>query len=122
MKPTIEQIPTLSYEELVEQLRLSRINGADYRDISRALNAEMRLRTPSSQYRCFKCGHTACELIQVRTSGGFFQRRIQLAESALHSCGLRALQVHRVLSRQAQRLSAGRGFSDRRLVARTLLR
>ncbi len=71
MKPTIEQIPTLSYEELVEQLRLSRINGADYRDISRALNAEMRLRTPSSQYRCFKCGHTACELIQVRTSGGF---------------------------------------------------
>lgn len=78
MKPTIEQIPTLSYEELVEQLRLSRINGADYRDISRALNAEMRLRTPSSQYRCFKCGHTSCELIQVRTSGGFFSAAFNL--------------------------------------------
>ncbi|PTU29164.1 GTP-binding protein [Stenotrophobium rhamnosiphilum] len=38
----------------------------------------MQTRVPNLNYKCGKCGHAECELVQLRSSGGFLSAAFNL--------------------------------------------
>ena len=70
--PTINDIPFLTFDELTEHKRLSRVNVGLYMGLVEHLDRELLARSPSANYKCMKCGHTNFEKHQLRaTKGGF---------------------------------------------------
>jgi len=66
--PTLEEIPDLSHDALVEHLRLSKVNVGHYQHVSSALQEELERRSPVRSYKCAKCGHAKFELGTIRTA------------------------------------------------------
>jgi predicted nucleic-acid-binding Zn-ribbon protein len=66
--PKPEDVTSLSYFELVEHLRLSKVNPGHYLEIAPVLQQELAARSPTSNYKCVKCGHTECDVEESRTS------------------------------------------------------
>ena len=71
LAPKPEDVPSLSHFELVEHLRLSKVNPGHYLDVTLALERELTERSPIANYKCVKCGHTAHRLEESRTSRSF---------------------------------------------------
>jgi predicted nucleic-acid-binding Zn-ribbon protein len=67
-----EEIPNLSYAELMEHVRLSPIKSDEYVGLLDSLKEEVEKRNPTKNYKCFKCGHEHHYLQQFRASSGFF--------------------------------------------------
>lgn len=74
--PTRESIPSLTHDQLAEHLRLANVNAGHYLEVREALETELKSRSPTSSYRCMKCGHEKYELHQIRAPrsllGSFF--------------------------------------------------
>lgn len=68
LAPKPEDVPALSYFELIEYLRLSKVNPGHYAEVTPLLEHELGARSPAVNYKCVKCGHTAYELQESRTS------------------------------------------------------
>lgn len=68
LAPKPEDVPSLSYFELVEHLRLSKVNPGHYLEVTLALERELSARSPTANYKCTKCGHTAYDIQESRTS------------------------------------------------------
>ena len=66
--PTLEEVPGLSHDSLIEHLRLSKVNVGHYQFVSSALQAELAKRSPTSAYKCMKCGHSEYEVGSIRTA------------------------------------------------------
>ncbi len=66
--PKPEDVASLSYFELMEHLRLSKVNPGHYLEIATFLEQELAARSPAANYKCAKCGHTAFEVEESRTS------------------------------------------------------
>ncbi len=66
--PALQSIPGLTHDQLSEHLRLARVNPGHYLEVREALESELRARSPTSSYRCMKCGHEQYELNQIRAS------------------------------------------------------
>ena len=67
-----EDIPKLSYDQLLEHIRLAKANVEEYSGLRDALKEELETRSPTINYRCFKCGHTEHEEHQIRVAQGFW--------------------------------------------------
>ncbi|HET7832012.1 MAG TPA: zinc ribbon domain-containing protein [Gallionella sp.] len=65
-------IEKLSFDELLEHIRLSRVNVDEYADLAAELKNELKKRQPTHDYKCSKCGHEGFETHEVRTAGGFW--------------------------------------------------
>jgi hypothetical protein len=66
--PSPAEIPGLSYDALVEHLRLSKVNVGHYQSVASALQEELAKRSPTNAYRCTKCGHTEYQVGAIRTA------------------------------------------------------
>jgi uncharacterized protein len=66
--PKAEDVASLPYFDLVEHLRLSKVNPGHYLEVSPALRRELDARSPTVNYKCVKCGHQEFELQESRTS------------------------------------------------------
>lgn len=73
-----EDIPTLSYEELLRHLRLAKANAEEYSGLVSGLNEELLRRNPTNRYKCMKCGHEKYELHQFRAASGFWSAMFDL--------------------------------------------
>lgn len=71
LAPKPEDVPLLPYFELVEHLRLSKVNPGHYLEVTSVLERELASRSPTANYKCTKCGHMAYELQESRTSRSF---------------------------------------------------
>jgi uncharacterized protein len=71
LAPKPEDVPSLPYFELVEHLRLSRVNPGHYLEVTLLLESELASRSPVTNYKCAKCGHAAYGLQESRTSRSF---------------------------------------------------
>ena len=78
MALTPEQIPTQTYDQLLEHIRLSKVNSEEYAGLHAALREELQKREPTNNYKCFKCGHTEFEEHQVRVAQGFWSAYFNL--------------------------------------------
>lgn len=72
MVPDINEISNLSYDELVEHLRLSRVNAGEYEGLVPVIRDELFRRDPLRDYKCMKCGHNRATEKQIRTAKGFW--------------------------------------------------
>lgn len=68
LAPKPEDVASLSYTELVEHLRLSKVNPGHYQEVTLDLERELAARSPTANYKCTKCGRTGYELQESRTS------------------------------------------------------
>lgn len=73
-----EQIPSLTYDKLLEHIRLSKVNSDEYAGLHTALREELQKREPTNNYKCFKCGHTEFEEHQARVVQGFWSAYFNL--------------------------------------------
>ncbi|WP_154224629.1 zinc ribbon domain-containing protein [Marinicella rhabdoformis] len=64
------QISQLTYVELLEHLRLSRVRSDEYLGLVKLLQKELALREPTVNYQCPHCGHDKYDERQMRSSGG----------------------------------------------------
>jgi len=71
MPLTKEEIPKLSYSELMEHVRLSPINSDEYVGLLDSLKKEIESRDPTNNYKCNKCSHEQYSIKQFRASSGF---------------------------------------------------
>ena len=67
-----EDIPNLSYAELMEHVRLSPINSDEYEGLLTPLKEEVQKRAPTHNYKCPKCSNEQYTLQQLRAASGFF--------------------------------------------------
>lgn len=51
MALTPEQVPSLGYDQLLEHIRLSKVNGEEYTGLHVALREELALREPTNNYK-----------------------------------------------------------------------
>lgn len=65
-----EDIANLTYDELIEHIRLSKVNSDEYEGLFQTMKNELMLREPTINYSCFKCSHEKFEVRQFRASGG----------------------------------------------------
>ena len=61
-------VQDLTHDELSEHLRLAKVNRAHYAHVVDTLEKEWANRSPTSNYRCMKCGHGRYQLNQIRTA------------------------------------------------------
>lgn len=66
------EIPDLTYDQLLEHIRLAKVNAEEYSGLHGALEDELEKREPTRGYKCFKCGHTEYEERQIRVAQGFW--------------------------------------------------
>lgn len=74
----VEDVPSLSYDELVNHIRLSKVNREYYQSTRAVLEEELLKRSPLTNYKCFKCGHGKYEIREVRVSQGFWSGFFEL--------------------------------------------
>jgi hypothetical protein len=68
--PKLEDVPHLTYDQLAEHARLSRVNVELYQGLLPSIRAELELRTPERNFNCMKCGHKHFEPHEIRASDG----------------------------------------------------
>ncbi len=68
--PSHDVIPSLTHDQLSEYIRLANVNIGHYAGVREALEAELRARSPTHQYKCMKCGHDKYQLAQFRAAQG----------------------------------------------------
>jgi predicted nucleic-acid-binding Zn-ribbon protein len=68
--PTADEIPSLSFDELVEHKRLSRVNLELYLGIVENIDRELLARSPTANYKCMKCGNSKYEEHRLRAAQG----------------------------------------------------
>lgn len=68
----LDEILGLTYDQLLEHIRLSKVNSEEYSGLHGALQEELQKRDPTKNYKCFKCGHTEFEEHQIRATQGFW--------------------------------------------------
>jgi uncharacterized protein len=68
--PQVSEIPTLTYDELSEHKRLSRVNVERYLDIVEHIDKELQARSPTGNYKCMKCSHPKFEEHRLRAPQG----------------------------------------------------
>ncbi len=66
--PSRESIPSLTHDQLAEHLRLASVNAGHYHEVREAMEQELQSRSPTSNYKCMKCGHEKYELNQIRAT------------------------------------------------------
>ena len=66
--PSRESIPSLTHDQLAEHVRLARVNAGHYLEVREAMETELQSRSPTSNYKCMKCGHERYELNQIRAT------------------------------------------------------
>lgn len=66
--PDAEAIPRLSYSELSEHLRLSKVNPRHYLHLTPLLAQELESRSPTANYKCMKCANGEFEVHAIRTA------------------------------------------------------
>ncbi|MES2582560.1 MAG: zinc ribbon domain-containing protein [Pseudomonadota bacterium] len=66
--PRAEDVASLPYFDLVEHLRLSKVNPGHYLEVTPVLDREIAARSPIANYKCVKCGHGEFELQESRTA------------------------------------------------------
>lgn len=66
--PSRESISSLTHDQLSEHLRLAAVNVGHYQLVRKDLEDEIQSRSPTSSYRCMKCGHEKYELNQIRAT------------------------------------------------------
>ena len=71
MPVKLEEINSLSYEDLVEHIRLSKVRSDEYKDICLALRDELEARDPTKNFECKKCGNKEFFIQEIQGSGGF---------------------------------------------------
>jgi uncharacterized protein len=83
-----EQIPLLTHSELLEHIRLARVNVGLYSELQPQLQAELRSRSPTTSFQCAKCGHERYHTSQIRTTRSFLGSlfNIQSAKYAAVIC------------------------------------
>ena len=59
--PSVDEIPSLSFDELSEHKRLSRVNLKLYLSIVEHIDRELLARSPTANYKCMKCGNSKYE-------------------------------------------------------------
>lgn len=70
---TREEIPNLTYDELLNHLRLSKVNSDEYvGGLVQLMKNELELREPTINYKCKNCGYTNFSEQQLRSSSGGF--------------------------------------------------
>ncbi|MBL4660387.1 MAG: hypothetical protein JKY19_08525 [Alcanivoracaceae bacterium] len=67
-----EQIPDLSYDELINHLRLSKVNSDEYIGLVILMKNELEDREPTINYSCKNCKHTKFDEQQLRSARGGF--------------------------------------------------
>lgn len=72
MALTLADIEKLSFDDLIEHIRLSKVNSDEYAGLVSALESELQKRQPTHNYKCTKCGHEKLEIHELRTTGGFW--------------------------------------------------
>ena len=74
--PTIAEIPSLTFDQLAEHKRLSRVNLELYLPLVEHIDRELIARSPTTNYKCMKCGNTKYEEHRLRATqsglGSFF--------------------------------------------------
>ncbi len=73
-----EEIPKLTFDQLIEHIRLSKVNAAEYVGLSNLLKKEIKLREPTLDYVCKNCSNEEFEEHQLRATGGFFSSILDL--------------------------------------------
>jgi uncharacterized protein len=68
--PTKEEIPHLTYDDLLEHVRSARVSAA-YHRVAGALSLELKSRTSAASYKCMKCGHSKFQVGEMRVSRSF---------------------------------------------------
>jgi predicted nucleic-acid-binding Zn-ribbon protein len=71
MQLQVADIPSLTYAELSEQLRLARVNPGHYANLIEPLQQELAKRSPTANYRCVKCAHDKYQRSEIRTARSF---------------------------------------------------
>ena len=66
--PTSDEIPTLTFDQLTEHLRLSRVNIGHYQEVREQLLSELASRSATVNYKCMKCQHSVFEISELRAS------------------------------------------------------
>ena len=74
MKLNKEEIPNLTYSELINHIHLSWEfdNKENYKELKEALKDEFASREPTVNYECPKCNYHKYIETQIRTAGGVF--------------------------------------------------
>ncbi len=68
--PSVSDISSLSFDELTEHKRLSRVNLERYLHLVEHIDKELLARSPTENYKCMKCSHTKFEEHRLRASQG----------------------------------------------------
>jgi hypothetical protein len=71
MELLASSIPTLTYAELQEHIRLAKVNPGHYAHLIEPLQREHEQRSPVKNYKCQKCAHQKCHTGQIRTARSF---------------------------------------------------
>lgn len=66
--PKLADVASLTYLDLVEHQRLSKVNPGHYLEIASSLERELAARSPTRDYKCAKCGHGQFDVQESRTS------------------------------------------------------
>jgi len=67
----VEEIRSLSYEDLIEHIRLSKVRSDDYINTCLALREELEARDPTKDYECKQCDSNEFFVQQISGTGGF---------------------------------------------------
>ena len=67
-----DEISELTHDQLMEHLRLSKVNAGEYEGLVGPLKEELARREPTVNYACLKCGHEVFEERQFRAASGGF--------------------------------------------------
>ena len=81
-------IPTLTYAELQEHIRLAKVNPGSYAHLIESLQREHEQRSPTRNYKCSKCSHQKFHIGQIRTARSFLSSlfNVQSARYAAVVC------------------------------------
>lgn len=65
-----EEIEALSYDELIEHVRLSKVRSDEYIGLISLMKEEIKKREPTIDYQCPHCQNKSYTEYQTRISGG----------------------------------------------------
>ena len=82
---TKEQIPNLKLEQLLNHLRLSKVNSDEYIGLVPLIKQELELREPTIDYACKNCGHKEFKESTLYASGGGFSAIFEISNTKYRS-------------------------------------
>lgn len=82
---TKEQIQDQSLDELLNHLRLSKVNSDEYVGLVPLIKMELELREPTINYKCKNCGHEKFNETTLYASGGGFSAIFEISTEKYRS-------------------------------------